>query len=70
MIFCFFAENALKTFKKYAFPMQKMRKICIGNAKNRKNLQCQCKKQKKLALLKQKIKKNAFPMEKKIALTS
>ena len=68
MIFCFFAENALKTFKKYAFPMKK------------KNLHNQCKKQKKLAMPMQKIektciakaknKKNAFPMEKKIALTS
>ena len=44
-------------YSQFALPMQKIEKTCNANAKNRK----------KLALLKQKIKKIAFPMEKKIA---
>ena len=45
-------------------PVPEIRKVCIANAKNKKNLQCKCKNWKEYALHMQKIKiKFAFPVQ-------
>ena len=38
-------STCCKKFRKFALPMQKIRKTYIANAKNKKNLHSQCKKQ-------------------------
>ena len=49
-------------YSQFASPMQKIEKTCIANAKNIKNLLCQCKKQKTRQINHKNLVENLFPI--------
>ena len=54
----------MQKIKNICIANAKIEKICIANAKNKRNLHCQCKKYEKICIADAKIKKLALPMQK------